>query len=121
MLQAVPVILGMQLLLTQTAAGGPPRGSVSLPVAARAFADALGLGSPEPSTLLLRIVHLTYERTEAEGRRSRESLERLLATPTPSADLVPLPLSPDLWRTTILQGAADGDRPRPGSPPPAAA
>lgn len=109
MLQAVPLILGMQLLLTQTAAGGPPRGSVSLPVAARAFADALGLGSPEPSTLLLRIVHLTYERTEAEGRRSRESLERLLATPTPSDDLVPLPLSPDLWRSTILQGATGGE------------
>ncbi len=109
MLQAVPVILGMQLLLTQPAAVGSPRGSVSLPVAARAFADALGLGSPEPSTLLLRIVHLTYERTEAEGRRSRESLERLLATPTPSADLVPLPLSPDLWRNTILQGAGGGE------------
>jgi len=109
MLPAVPVILGMQLLLTQIAAGGPPRGSVSLPVDARAFAEALGLGSPEPSTLLLRIVHLTYERSEAEGRRSRESLERLLARPAPSADLVPLPLSPDLWRNTILQGAASGE------------
>ena len=109
MTHVFPFVLGVQLLLAQTGtvgAAAPIRGSVALPVAARALADALGLGSPEPSALLLRAVHMAYERTEAEGRRTRESLERLLSSPAPAGDVVPLPLSPDVWRNTILQGTA---------------
>ena len=107
----VPVTLVLQLLLTQTApVPGEPatRGSTPLPVSARSFAQALGLGTPEPSTLLLRVIHLTYERTEADGRRTRESLERLLATPESVEEVVPLPLSPQVWRTSILQGQDSG-------------
>jgi len=104
----VPVALAVQLLAAQTApveAGPPPRASTPLPVSARAFGQALGLGTAEPSTLLLRVIHLAYERTEAEARRTRESLDRLLATPEANPDIVPLPLSSKFWRTSILQGA----------------
>jgi len=90
-------------------AAEPSRGSTTLPVSARAFAQALGLGTPEPSTLLLRVIHLSYERTEAEGRRTPESLEALLAAPEGNTDVVPLPLSAKFWRTSILQGTDSGE------------
>jgi len=102
----VPIALVVQLLVAQSpsvSVGSSSRGSTLLPVSARAFAQALGLGTPEPSTLLLRVVHLAYERTESEGRRTRESLERVLERPAATADVVPLPLSPQVWRTSILQ------------------
>ncbi len=102
----VPAALAVQLLLAQTApAADPPttRGSTPLPAAARSFAQAFGFGTPEPSTLLLRVIHLAYERTEAEGRRTRESLARLLSTPEANTDVVPLPLDSRVWRTSILQ------------------
>lgn len=108
----VPVALAVQLLTAQTppvvAAEPSPRASTPLPVSARAFAQALGLATPEPATLLLRVIHLSYERTEAEGRRTRELLDRLLATPEANTDVVPLPLSSKSWRTSILQGADSG-------------
>jgi hypothetical protein len=108
----VPVTLVVQLLLAQTAsvANEPAtRGSTLLPVSARSFAQAFGLGTPEASTLLLRVIHLAYERTEAEGRRTRESLERLLATPESAGDVVPLPMGPRVWRTQILQSHDNGE------------
>jgi hypothetical protein len=105
MLPLVHLVVGAQLLLAQTAtvASGPSiRGSAPLPIAARSITEAIGLATPEPSTLLLRVVHLAYERPEAEARRTRESLERLLSVPAPAGDVVPLPLSPEVWRSTIL-------------------
>src|SRR5262245_4491540 len=102
----VPLALVAQLLLTQGApfAGeAATRGSTPLPVSAQSFAQAFGFGTPEPSTLLLRVIHLAYERGDADGRRTRESLERLLATPETNTDVAPLPLSSQVWRTSILQ------------------
>ncbi len=102
----VPVALAVQLLVSQSpsvSAGSSTRGSTLLPVSAHALAQALGLGTPEPSTLLLRVIHLSYERTELEGRRTRESLERVLERPDATVDVVPLPLDPQVWRTSILQ------------------
>src|SRR5262245_41380627 len=102
----VPVALVVQLLVAQSpsvSVGSSTRGSTRLPASAQAFAQALGLGTPEPSTLLLRAIHLSYERTESEGRRTRESLERVLEKPETTDDVVPLPLSPQIWRTSILQ------------------
>jgi hypothetical protein len=106
MIPLVPLVVGAQLLLAQTAtvASAPSiRGTAPLPIPARSLAEAIGIGMPEPSTLLLRVVHLAYERPEAEGRRTRDSLERLLSAPASAGDVVPLPLSPEVWRTTILQ------------------
>jgi len=103
----VPLVLSVQLLMPQGAVATetPIRRSIPLPVSARSFAEALGFGSAEPSTLLLRVVHLAYERPEAEARRTRESLQRLLARPTGAGDVVPLPLTEDVWRNTILSDA----------------
>ena len=68
----VPLVLSVQLLMPQGAVATetPIRRSIPLPVSARSFAEALGFGSAEPSTLLLRVVHLAYERPEAEARRT---------------------------------------------------
>src|SRR5262245_40551390 len=102
----VPLALVVQLLVAQTAVVPgelSTRASTALPVSAQVLAQAVGLATPEPSTLLLRVIHLSYERTEAEGRRTRESLERVLERSETTADVVPLPLSPQVWRASILQ------------------
>ncbi len=99
-------LLALHLCLAQSVSGDAAaavRESATLPVSARSMAEALGLGTPEPSTLLLRVVNLAYNRPEPEGRRTRDALDRVFAAAAPTGDVVPLPLSADVWRSAILQ------------------
>lgn len=109
------VVLAAILLSFQCAVAAETpdvRGSVPLPVSARALAAALGLPSPDPSRLLLHIIRLVYDAPEAQNpqsRRFRETLETALTAPgEATTDLVPLPLDPAIWRDTILETPASG-------------
>ena len=108
---AAAVLLSWQGALAAEKPG--VRGSVPLPVSARALAVALGLASPDPSRLLLHVVRLVYDSPEAQnpqGRRVRKALQEVIDAPgETTTDVVPLPLDPAIWRDTILQSSTSDD------------
>ncbi len=108
MVQIAAFLMAIHVLLTQNGApAATVRGSTALPVPAQSLAQALGQETAEPSTLLLRVIRRLYGEADSRFRRSNEELlKALAATPKPSADLVPLPLSPELWRSALLPTAA---------------
>lgn len=113
-------VLAIVLLLLSYGAVGARqpavRGSVPLPVAAEAIAQALGLESADRATLLLRVTRLVFDAPDGQspqGRKLRETLRAALASagakPRP-VQLVPLPLDPSIWRDTILQAQVPDDQ-----------
>jgi hypothetical protein len=85
------------------------RAALPLPVPARILADAAGLPSSDPSTLLLQIVRVVFGSQAGpalEDGARRTAIRRALGTPLgKTSDTVPLPLDPAIWRETILQRA----------------
>jgi hypothetical protein len=79
------------------------RAAVPLPVPAHVIAAAAGLPSSDPSTLLLHIIRLVFDSPDS-GTARRTAIRNALRTPDEkTADVVPLPLDPAIWRETILQ------------------
>src|SRR5262245_43654243 len=98
------------LLLSYGAVGARQpavRSAMPLPAPAAAIAEAAGLPSAEPATLLLHLVRLLYDGPEKPGTpadKLRTTLRQLLRTPAShTADVVPLPLDPSIWRETLLE------------------
>lgn len=98
------------LLLSYGAVGARQpavRAALPLPVPAQSLADAVGLRSSDPSTLLLHIIRLVYESADergADGGTPRAALREMLAAGDAKvADVVPLPLDPSIWRETIIE------------------
>jgi hypothetical protein len=104
------------LLLASGAEGQIPaaRSSIPVPVAAQAFASALGLHAAEGATVLLDAIRLAYIIPAAQqGQRgqTQKALQRLLALPRETTrDQAPLPLGAEVWRTTILKSDVPEDR-----------
>ena len=87
-------------------------GSVRLPLPAADLAAAIGIHRVDPSTLPLDIVRLAFASPDGaspEESAARAKLSQALAR-RERGDLVPLPLSPGVWREHILRAqVADDD------------
>jgi hypothetical protein len=82
----------------------PVLGSMRLPLTAADLASALGIHRVDPATLPVDIVRLAFAspgNPNAVETAARRKLTEALAR-RGSGDLVPLPLSPRLWREQIL-------------------
>lgn len=94
------------LLLSYGAVGARQpavRASVPLPVSSQVIADALGLPSSDPATLLLHVVRLVFATPDTDLRLTT-ALQQTLRTPRgKTTDTVPLPLDSSIWRETLLQ------------------
>jgi hypothetical protein len=103
------LLLGIQILAMHTAEGATSyRDTASFPGSIAAFSAALGLGAPDPGTVMLRTVRLVYGRTESQGQHAREALLNVLEKSTvDGTDHVPLPLNRDVWSELILRGTVD--------------
>ena len=98
------------LLLSYGAVGARQpavRAALPLPVPSRALADAAALTSSDPSTLLLHVIRAVFGSQSggaSEDGARRAAIRKALRTPNDTtADTVPLPLDPGIWRETILQ------------------
>ena len=109
-MRSAPVLLlGMQILAMPNAeAATSYRATVSFPGSIEAFSAALGLGSADPATVLLRTVRLVYGKSESSSQRERQTLLNALAKPAAGgAERVPLPLTPEIWSDVILRTSVD--------------
>jgi hypothetical protein len=81
------------------------RALAPLPAPSRAIADALEIGGPDRSQLLLHVVRTLYAMGAPGGETGpRTQLRRLLEAPAAGpGETVPLPLDAAIWRETILQ------------------
>jgi hypothetical protein len=100
------------LLLSYGAVGARQpavRAALPLPVPATAVAEAAGLPSSDPSTLLLHVIRVAFGSqagSPSEDGARRAAIRKALWTPDgKTSDTVPLPLDPGIWRETILQQA----------------
>src|SRR5947207_2990758 len=76
------VLLGMQILAMPNAdAATSYRATLSFPGSIEAFSAALGLGSADPATVLLRTVRFIYGTPESSSQRGRQTLLNALAKP----------------------------------------
>ena len=98
------------LLLSYGAVGARQpavRAALPLPVPSRAIADAAGLTSSDPSTLLLHIIRAVFGpqagQASEDGARRAAISKALWTADKKTSDIVPLPLDPGIWRETILQ------------------
>ena len=98
------------LLLSYGAVGARQpavRAALPLPVPATVIAAAAGLPSSDPSTLLLHVIRVAFGSQAgpaSEDGARRAAIRKALRTPDgKTADTVPLPLDPGIWRETILQ------------------
>src|SRR3954449_7156108 len=103
------LLLGMQILAMPNAeAATSYRATVSFPGSIEAFSAALGLGSADPATVLLRTVRFIYGTPESSSQRGRQTLLNALAKPAAGgAERVPLPLTPQIWSDVILRTSVD--------------
>jgi hypothetical protein len=106
--RAVTVIV--LLLFPNAGSAQPPsaRTAVPLPVPAATLAAAVSSHNVDRSRVLLDVVRIMFDAPEgpAASGQIRARLNDLLRTvPSGSADTVPLPLTPDIWRDAILQTA----------------
>src|SRR3954470_878290 len=109
-MRSAPVLLlGMQILAMPNAeAATSYRATVSFPGSIEAFSAALGLGSADPATVLLRTVRFIYGTPESSSQRGRQTLLNALAKPAAGgAERVPLPLTPQIWSDVILRTSVD--------------
>lgn len=86
--------------------GESPIGSMRLPLPAAELAAALGIQRVDPSTLPVDIVRLAFaspDQASPPETAARAKLTQALSR-RGAGDLVPLPLSPQLWRDHILGG-----------------
>src|SRR6185436_14264942 len=111
-------ILAIVVLLVSYGAVGARqpavRSAVRLPAPASEIAEAAGLPSADPATLVLHLVRLLFDTPGKPGAPAdtlRTKLRQLLWTPTRTAtDVVPLPLDPSIWRETLLQVKSPDDQ-----------
>ena len=112
---ALAVALAAAVAVPPAAARGAAAdapGSMPLPLPARELAEAIGLARADRATLPVDIVRFAFasaDGSNAAETRARASLLAALQR-TGSGDLVPLPLSPDLWRAHILHADVPDDR-----------
>lgn len=88
-------------------------GSMRLPISAADLAGALGIARVDPSTLPLDIVRLAFASPDGANEdeaAARASLARALNRQGSDGDLVPLPLSADIWREHVLRDRVADDR-----------
>jgi hypothetical protein len=105
-LKALAIVV---LLLSYGAVGARQpavRVDVTLPASVRAIADAVGLPSADPSTLVLEITRLVYNAPNLDTARVQQLRSALrdvmFSKGAQTEDTVPLPLDPSIWRDTLL-------------------
>jgi hypothetical protein len=111
--QVSTALVGLLLVLLAVPAGAAARSTVPLAGGAAALAEAAGLRrSPGPARILLEVTRVIYDAPPGEApgvdtRRARV-LTYLAAPATGTADDIPLPLTPDIWRTILGRPVPDG-------------
>ncbi len=112
MLEIAPLVMALQLQILLASDVAQPAAatiSVTVPVPAQSLATALGLANPDPSTLMLRIIHHVYGAPDARARRLHETLIDALAKEPSGNASVRVPLNPQVWQEAILHGRVESN------------
>lgn len=108
MLAMAAVLVITHFVATQNAESATAvRQSALIPGSVATLSAALGLGTADPATVMLRVIRQVYGGSDVQAQQSRTALLAFLNQAELSGDRVPLPLGEELWTGAILQGSPD--------------
>jgi hypothetical protein len=111
--QVIRALVGLLLVLLAVHAGAAVRSTVPLAGGAAALAEATGLRrSPGPARILLEVTRVIHDAPPGDApgvdARRLRVLTYLAAPAAGTAEDVPLPLTPEIWRTILGRPVPDG-------------